>query len=197
MIRVVIFCLAVVLLCPGCDLKTREEALKKKEAELAQKEQQLLLKEKSLALQEQQLLQLKQQIDSVKTKSDTALVYNQQLIGVWNVKMTCTETTCPGSAVGDTKSETWDIGYENNNIIAKAIANNKLARIYTGSYDGNNLTLTEDVANVPSEPATKMTIRLTLTEETKMDGQREIVRENDCRIVYNLQLNKQKPSSTK
>ena len=61
--------------------------------------------------------------------------------------MTCIETTCPGSAVGDTKTETWDINYENNLIIAKAMANNKLVRVYTGSYDGTNLTLSEDVAN--------------------------------------------------
>jgi hypothetical protein len=187
--------LMVVLFCSGCGLRAREEAVQKKEDELAQREQQLSLREKSLALREEEVLELKQKLDSVKTKTDTALVYNQQLIGEWNVKMTCTETTCPGSAVGDTKTETWNIGYDSSFIVAKAIASDKLVRVYTGSYDGNMLTLTENITDAPTEPATKMTIRLTLTGNDTMEGQREIVRENDCRIIYSLQLSKQKSSS--
>jgi hypothetical protein len=197
MIRLTMLCFTVVLLCSGCDLKAREEALQKKEAELAQKEQQLTLKEKSLQIREEELLQLKQKLDSVKTNTDTALVYNQQLIGQWNVKMTCTATTCPGSAVGDTKTETWNINYENNLIIARAMVNDKLVRVYTGSYDSTNLMLSEDVTNAPAEPVTRLTIRLALTGENTMEGQREIVRENDCRIIYSLQLSKQQPSSPK
>jgi hypothetical protein len=197
MTRLIILCLTIVFLCSGCDLKAREEALQKKEAELAQKEQELTVKEKSLQVREEELMQMKQQLDSVKTKKDTEVVYNQQLVGQWNVKMTCTETTCPGSAVGDTKTETWDINYENNLIVAKAMANNKLVRVYTGSYDSTNLMLSEDVGNTPSEPSAKLTIRLNLTDANTMEGQREIVRENDCRIVYGLQLSKQQSSSSK
>ena len=197
MIRLIILCFTLVLLCSGCESKAREEALQKKETELAQKEQQLTLKEKSLQIREEELMQLKQQLDSVKTKKDTTLVYNQQLIGQWNVKMTCSETTCPGSAVGDTKTETWNISYENNLIVARAMVNDKLVRVYTGSYDSTNLILSEEVTNAPTEPATRLTIRLSLTGENTMEGQREIVRENDCRIIYSLQLSKQQPSSPK
>ena len=197
MMRLIILCFTLVLLCSGCDSKAREEALQKKETELAQKEKQLTLKEKSLQIREEELMQLKQQLDSVKTKKDTTLVYNQQLIGQWNVKMTCTETTCPGSAVGDTKTETWNISYENNLIVARAMVNDKLVRVYTGSYDSTNLILSEDVMNAPTEPATRLTIRLSLTGENTMEGQREIVRENDCRIIYSLQLSKQQLSSPK
>jgi hypothetical protein len=191
MTKLMIACFIVVLICAGCGLNAREEALRKKEVELAAREQQLSLREKSLELEEEQVLQLKQKLDSAKTKTDTTLLYNQQLIGQWNVKMTCTETTCSGSAVGDVKTETWDISYQNSLIIANAIASDKLARIYTGSYDGTTLTLSADVASTPSDPATKMVIRLTMTAENTMEGQRIIDRENDCRIVYNLQLNKQ------
>lgn len=197
MIRHIILCLVVVLLCTGCDLQARERALQKKETELAQREQQLSIKEQSLQAREEALAQLKQQLDSVKTKKDTELVYNQQLIGQWNVKMTCTETTCTGSAVGDTKTETWSINYERNLVVARAMANDNLVRVYTGSYDGTNLVLSENVATTPSEPATTLTIRLTLTGNNTMEGQREIVRENDCRIVYGLQLSKLLPTSSK
>ena len=197
MIRVILIGFLVALLCGGCGLKSREEALKKKEAELAQREQQLVLREKSLDVKEKEVAELKQKLDSinVKPKTDTALVYNQQLTGQWNVKMTCTQTTCPGSAIGDTKTETWDISYQNNLVIANALASDKLARVYTGSYDGTYLTLSENVATTPTEPATRMTIRLTMTDDNTMEGQRTIDRENDCSIVYSLQLNKQQPSS--
>ncbi len=199
MIRVITISLMVVLFCTGCDTKAREEALQKREAELNERDQQLLLRETELAIKEMEIVQLQKQLDSVKTirdtLQDTSQVYNQQLIGNWNVKMTCTETTCAGSAIGDTKSEIWDISYDNNVIVAKAMAGDKLVRVYTGSYNGSNLLLTESVAGAPAEPATKLTIRLTLSNNTAMEGQREIVRENDCRIVYRLQLSKQQPST--
>lgn len=201
MIRVIVLLLPLFLLCSGCDLKKREEALKKKEATIVEREQQLSLREKSVAIKEEELLQLQKRLDSAQTNKgitpgkDSALVYNQQLVGNWNVKMTCTETTCAGSAVGDTKSETWAIGYENNHLIAKAMANDKLARVYTGNYDGTNLMLTEAVVIGPTEPVTKLSIRLTPTGDNTMEGQREIIRENDCRIVYSLQLSKEKPST--
>lgn len=202
MTRVIVLLLPLLLLCTGCDLKKREEALKQKEAALAEREQQLTFREKSVAIKEEELLQLQKHLDStkismdsVKAINDTALIYNQQLIGNWSVRMTCTETTCTGSAVGDTKTETWNISYDSSFIVAKAIAGDKLVRVYTGSYVGTNLTLSENVTNVPSEPATKMTIRLTTVDDNTMEGQREIVRENDCRIVYSLQLSKQKLST--
>ena len=203
MIRITLMCMMVVLLCSSCGLNAREEAVRKKEAELSQREQQLTLRERLLALREEEILQIKQKLDSatLKTdsllaKTDSSIVYNQQLTGVWNVKMTCTETTCPGSAIGDTKTETWEISYQNNVILAKANVGDKLTRVYTGTYNGTNLVLSEDVANTPLEPATKMTIQLTMKDNNTMEGRREIVRENDCSIVYDLQLNKQS-SSTK
>ena len=197
MVRLLSACFIVMLFCTSCGLNEREEALRKKEMELAEREQQLSLREKTIELREQQIEQLKQKLDSAKTKTDTTLLYNQQFIGLWNVKMTCIETTCSGSAVGDVKTETWDISNQNSLIIANAIASDKLARIYSGNYDGTTLTLNASVASTSSEPATKMIIRLTMTDENTMEGQRIIDRENDCRIVYNLQLNKQQSSSSK
>lgn len=195
MIKTISLCLMVLFVYTGCKDGVREEALQQREARLVQREQQLSMREKLVAIREEEILQMKQKMDSAINIKDSALVYNQQLIGRWNVKMTCTETTCPGSAVGDTKTETWDIGYENNLIVAKAIVSDKLVRVYTGGYDGNVLTLTENVPDTPSEPTTKMTIRLTLTGNETMDGRREIVRENECKIVYDLQLNKLKPTT--
>lgn len=190
-------CLLITLSVSGCGIKDRERAAQQKEAELAQKEQELLLKEKTLQLKEEELLIKQQQLDSTKqqvtdsTRQDTALMYNPEIIGNWNVNMTCIETTCPGSAVGDTKSEVWEFSYQDNNVIAKAKSDGKLVRVYTGTYKNNLLELTDNVELSPTSSETKMLVRLTLSNETSMEGQREIIRAGNCKIIYSLQLNKQ------
>lgn len=185
-------CIYLFLLCTllisGCDLRERETSLQKKTAELTRKEQELRLKEEALRLKEEALVKREQRLDS--TQQDSALIYNPNIIGLWNVKMVCTETTCPGSAIGDTKLETWDISYQNNYIIAKAMTDNKVVRTYTGAYKNNSLELNESVELSPNSPATNMVVRLTLLNENTMEGQREIIRSGDCRIIYSLELNK-------
>jgi len=182
--------IALLFFTPGCEPRTREEELQKKEIALNQKEQELLLKEKTLHLKEQELQQREQKMDS-SLKTDTTNLYNPALIGRWSVKMTCIETTCTGSAVGDTKNEQWDISYQGKTIIAKAMAGDKLVRIYTGFFTDNRVELTEDTESTPSQTATKMVVRLQIVDETSIDGQREIVREDDCKVVYELQMKKQ------
>ena len=105
--------------------------------------------------------------------------------------MKCTETTCTGSAVGDTKTEQWQIGFENNKVIVTATSNNKLLRLYAGNYVGNSLELTAQQDNAITPQVGKIVVRLQETKENKLEGQREIIRPEDCRIVYDLQLQKQ------
>lgn len=171
----------------GCGIRERETALQKREAQLVQREQEILLKEESLQLREKELQSKAQRLDS--TARDSAF-YNPTVLGKWSVRMTCIEAGCPGSAVGDTKYETWELTYQNNQVIAKALVNNNLVRVYTGSYKNNTLELTESEELSPASPGTKMLLRLTLINENTMEGQREIVRA-DCRIIYALQLDKQ------
>ncbi len=172
----------------GCGLRQREEELKNKEAALNQKEQELLLREKTL--------QIKEREDSLKTyhsdstiQTDSLRLYNPAIIGIWNVKMTCTETSCPGSAIGDTRTEQWNISFESNTVIVKAMADDKLIRTYTGSPNNTRLGL-KDQQTLDSS-STKMVVRLRLVNKTTMDGVREIFRENNCKVVYSLQMNKQ------
>ena len=180
---------AMLLILPGCDLRQREEFLQKKEAELNQKEQELLLREKTLQLKEEELRKV-QQGDSTAI-SDTTALYNPGIIGFWGVKMICTETTCPGSAVGDSKTEQWNISYESNNIIAKAMDNDKLVRTYVGKPHADVIELTERLADT-SQVSASMIVRLRLIDNNRMEGQREIVRDRDCKVVYSLQMEKQK-----
>lgn len=172
----------------GCDLRQREEALQKKEAALNQREQELLLREKTLQVKEDELAKQKQVFDS-SMKVDTSHIVNASFVGAWDVKMTCTETTCPGSAVGDTKTEEWSFAYEGTTLVVKATANEQLVRVYTGYYSGNAIELEEEKTTAQPSQA-RMIIRLRPVDETHLDGQREIVREKDCRVLYALQLQK-------
>lgn len=180
--------LVLIVTCSGCDFRERENAIRQKEAALAQKEQELTVREKTLQLREDMLLKKQQQMDSV--AKDTALIFDPGIVGKWNVKMTCTETTCPGSAIGDTKSETWDFSYQANSIVVKAKTGEKLERIYTGTYKNDIIQLNENVDVPTSEPVTKIIVKLTKSSPTAMEGQREIIREGTCKIVYALQLSK-------
>lgn len=179
-----------VLLLFSCTNQKREEELGRKEAALNQKEQELSLKEKSLQLKEEDLLQREKKLDST-ANSDSLHFINPVLAGNWSVKMTCTEATCSGSAVGDTKNEQWQISYEGNSILAKAMSGGQLARVYTGFYTGNTVELVENRDSTASGLSTKMVVRLTIVDETHLDGQREITRQN-CKVIYSLQMEKQK-----
>jgi hypothetical protein len=174
----------------GCGLRERELELEKKENEINQKEQRLLLLEKQLQLKEDALLQREKEIDTIKQQNvitDSAMI-NLSLVGKWSVNMRCTETTCEGSAVGDTKNEQWDIEYQNYVVIVKAMAENKLARVYTGAYTENGLQLTAE--HEPEAPNTKITARLQQKNPTEMEGIREISRPDVCHIIYAVTMKK-------
>jgi hypothetical protein len=177
----------------GCGLRDREMELEKKTIEVNQKEQELLLKEKSLQIKEEELAHKEKLLDSSSNKSaaDSLAVLHPEIPGTWNVTMRCTETTCSGSAVGDTKNEQWVIGYQNNTVIANAISDNKLVRVYTGTFNNNSIELSTQPDSSDTDLKTKMIVRLLVTKENNMTGQREIIRPEDCRIVYSLDLKKQ------
>jgi hypothetical protein len=105
--------------------------------------------------------------------------------------MTCTEATCPGSAVGDLKLEQWNLSYDGQHVVARASSRGKLVRTYSGLYTGGNLELTGHHDTLTRD--TRMVVRLRVLEDNKIDGEREIIRNDDCKIVYALQFNKQQP----
>jgi hypothetical protein len=145
--------------------------------------------EKQLQLKEEALLLKEQKTDTTlqKPAADSALV-NLSLVGKWAVHMRCTETTCEGSAVGDIKNETWDIEYQNYTVIAKAMTDNKVVRIYTGTYKEDVLQLLAE--QEPAAPNTKITVRIQEKSTVELEGIREINRPDACRIVYALTLKK-------
>ena len=180
----------LLLTSAGCTDNKREQALKDKEMALAQKEQELLAKEQTLQLKEDDLAIQAQKLDSTKRIDSTRLV-NTALVGTWQVEMTCTEATCPGFAVGDKKTEQWDISYQNNALVARAMADEKLVRVYTGTYSSSGVELVNEQVALNAPPSNKMVVRLSLLDSSRMAGQREILREAACRVVFDVQMQKQ------
>lgn len=176
--------------CSGCDLRKREDALQKREADLQQREQELNLKANTLQIKEQELIRREQKLDSAIT-TDTAGLYNPAVVGTWLVKMICTQTSCTGSAIGDTKTEQWIISYEGNSVVAKAMVGDKLIRIYTGKVTGNNIQLQENIEN-QSASDTKMLVTLSIVNTDNMKGTRELIRTDECKVIYDLQMDKKK-----
>lgn len=184
--------LLLLVFSTGCGLHDRELELEKGTGEVNRKEQELLLKERSLQIKAEELAQKEKMLDSTaKSTVDSFFTQHPQLPGKWNVAMHCTETTCSGSAVGDIKNEQWEITYEGKVIIAKAFANDKLVRIYTGSNNGNAVELSTEQDNPDPALSTKMIVRFQEIKENEIQGEREIIRPDNCHITYSLELKKQ------
>lgn len=183
-----LLCLIVFLVMPGCEASQHEKELEKKARELQQKEEELQAKELALNLKEKELAQQVKSLDS--TRQDSTFIYDPNLIGLWVVKMECIETTCPGSAVGDTKTEEWELSYQGDNIVAKALVGGNLIRVYRGIYTGNTLELIEGRQGTAKEPATKMVVRLRMTGKQTMEGQRDIIRDGYCKTIYAVSMSK-------
>jgi hypothetical protein len=178
--RSAILCFFLVLCCFGCGLGDREKELKQKEEAISKKQQELMLWEQRLTIKEKDLDTRKQLLDSNKI-IDTVMAHDANLPGKWLVKMQCIETSCDGSAIGDTKTEQWEVTSTNNNVVAKAYTGKQLSRIYNGQYKQNGMVLTDQLST------TESLIRITLrpTANDVLEGTREIIQEN-CKIVYSL-----------
>lgn len=171
----------------GCKSEQRQNELNKRIAALDEKEQQLKLWEEELKVRES-AIDARQQTQDSTAVADTLHTLPLALTGYWNVQMTCTEATCAGSAVGDVKNEQWELSNEANRLVARASTKGKLVRVYSGTYSNGVIELTEERVSTSSTEPAQMAVRLKPISNNRMEGQREIIRENNCRIIYALQL---------
>lgn len=193
---IIILCVSIAF-SSACNSRNRESELSRKEAALNEREQQILLREKTLQFREEEFSEKLKKADSLSLQkqdsiplSDTIHI-NPAIAGQWAVKMICVQTTCPGSAVGDIKTEHWELSYEGKHLVAKATDRGKLVRVYSGLYAENRLQLIEHRDSSSLVYDTRMVVTLNLIDNKTIEGQREIIRDDQCRILYALQMNKQ------
>ncbi len=171
----------IIVLLGSCGWSEREKALQEKEAQLNQMQQVLLLQEQELRQKEQLLQEREHRLDSTRREIDSVVIHGPSVAGNWQIKMQCVETNCPGSAIGDVKTEQWEFSTEGNNIIVKVFTGKKLIRIYNGNYTQSGMRLIDK--NTVNNTAMEVTLRM--LNEKKMDGIREIIPPN-CKTIYSI-----------
>jgi hypothetical protein len=163
----------------GTLMKAKEDSLNRREAELNRRE--LALRQREELLKEG----LRQK-DSIAGTDSTALL--QQFTGQWSARLTCVEATCTGYAVGDIKNEEWNISFEEGKVLTRARADGQEIRVYSGQINGAVLEMGEDLQKTPSPAAAQMIVRLQQVRTGVLEGRREVFRENNCKIVFDLHL---------
>ena len=171
----------------GCDYQSRNEALDKKMNELNQREAILSLKEQQMEIKVEQINEKEKILDSTAhVLNDSLLRSHKKIEGGWRVDMICTQTNCSGSAVGDLKTERWNITVEGNNVIANVGSKSALSKSYTGSFEGNLITLTADQDT--TEVNATIEVHLQQSTDKEMEGDRVVTQTSGCQILYSLRL---------
>jgi hypothetical protein len=173
----------------ACGPSAEQQDMQLRTVQLKQKQDSLIEKEKLLTMKEQELIVREMRLDSLLKKMDTTGVYDPRLTGNWKVKMTCIETSCTGSAVGDTRTEQWELKYQDYNVMAYAVKDGKVTRTYSGIFQNELLKLRVQKEN---ETEADMNVDLSFANENKMEGKREIVQQDGCKIVYTLEAEKER-----
>ncbi|MEO6894669.1 MAG: hypothetical protein ABI136_06495 [Ginsengibacter sp.] len=185
-----IFLLSGIMIFSSCDLRHREVEVKKKLDEISRREQELGIKEQMLEIKELQLSERQKILDSTTNiVNDSIFREHLKTQGLWRVDMQCSETNCAGSAVGDVKSEQWNIKVENDQVIINARSNKSVVKTYTGSYVGNVIKLTAEQDS--TEANAKIYVSLQKISDKEMGGERQVIQATGCRIVYSLRLKKE------
>ena len=174
----------------SCDLHQREVELNKKLDEMNRRERELALKEQTLEIKELQLSEQQKILDSTTNMVNDSLIREHaKFQGLWRVDMQCIETNCAGSAVGDVKTEHWNIKVENNEVSINARSNKSVVKTYSGSYVGNVIKLTAEQDS--TEVNAKIEVSLQKISDKELRGERQVIQATGCRIVYSLRLKRE------
>ncbi|OJV51989.1 MAG: hypothetical protein BGO31_10000 [Bacteroidetes bacterium 43-16] len=177
----------------SCGFEERKKALDAREVSLRDREQSLLMKEKMLTQLEDSIkLSIAQQDSMTLSLKNLGLPLPDSLQGTWNINMLCTQTSCSGSAVGDTRKESWTFsGGDSTGVYVKAMQGENLVRVYSGIYDGSGFILS--TPNVSGDPnATSMNVKLAVNTPDKLSGTRIIQQADGCTITYKIDADRSK-----
>lgn len=177
----------------SCGFEERKKALDAREISLKEREQNLLIKEKMLIQLEDSIkLSIARQDSLSLSLKSLGLPLPDSLQGTWNINMLCTQTNCSGSAVGDTRKESWTFsGGDSTGVYVKAMQGDNLVRIYTGIFDGSGFVLS--TPNLSGEAnTTTMNVKLNINSADKLSGTRIIQQADGCTITYKVDADRSK-----
>ncbi len=134
---ILFYSLSVLCTSSGCRDQEREQ-------QLILREQQLLEREKQFALKEadyQSLLTMRDSILSAQKDTILPLAWPDHIVGSWNSKMVCTQSSCNDYVVGDQRNDIWEFAGDSTGIYTRIIKNKKLVRVFNGSFDSTTIYL--------------------------------------------------------
>ena len=175
------------MLFAACREAYKERELAERLNQVSLKEKELAQKEDSLRAREAALRTREVRLDSLLTSRDSVRTVHPEVVGAWTVTMKCTETSCPGSAIGDQKTEQWTVRYEADRVVVDAISSNKQQRTFHGAFHDAQLTL---AVQKSTAMVADITIKLTLSKPNKLEGVREVVQQDGCKVLYAMEVQK-------
>ncbi|RYE00129.1 MAG: hypothetical protein EOP54_01400 [Sphingobacteriales bacterium] len=177
----------------SCGFEERKQALDAREISLKEREQSLLIKEKMLLQLEDSIKLSTARQDSLSLSlTKPGLPLPDSLQGTWNINMLCTQTNCSGSAVGDTRKESWTFsGGDATGIYVKAMQGENLVRVYSGIFDGSGFVLSTPNGSGEANTTT-MNVKLNINTRDKLSGSRVIQQADGCTITYKIDADRAK-----
>lgn len=167
----------------------RDEA---RERALAEREQSLAEKEKQFALKDADYRSLLRWRDSLLASADTAgaipvTAWPADVLGRWNSKTVCRESSCSEYVVGDQRSGAWEFSEDSTGLFTKVYDRNNLVRVYTGTFDSSAIRLQFRTDSGAVRHA-EIDVELSRSATGAIKGSQVLKMENGCTARFTVEL---------
>lgn len=164
-----------------------------KEKKLQERENSLMLKEKEFAAKEDEYRNLIAMRDSITQQADSVVVNNlpANILGKWNGKMVCTESSCAEHAIGDQRTDVWEFSENGKTVLAKVTDRSGNLKVYSGSYSNSELNL-QSKEDSTSTRKTEINLIWNNLQANSLKGARKVIANNNCVAKFTLELEKSK-----
>lgn len=176
-----IICIAALLAFHSCTDSQKENSLKTRE-------QELIIKEKEFEAKEAEFQELIAMRDSLKNANDSAIANNSlplNILGKWNGKMICTESTCPEHVIGDQRNDVWEFTPQGLKMTNKTGGE----RLFTAKISGDDLIFSSEPSSNLNN-SSQITFKLNSFQDGKIKGSRDFTGNNGCVAKFSVELEK-------
>lgn len=182
--------LVLTVLLFSCDNK-KDDELRNRERELELREQKVLSFEADYNI----LVKLRDSLQAAKTSDTTAILktWPANLQRIWNSKMICTASDCSNYVIGDQRNEVWRFFSDSTGSYMNVINNDKLVRVFKGSFVENKITL-DYVSDSTSVKRQQIRIVMDDIKTNLIKGTQTITGDKNCSAKFSVELT---PSTNK
>ncbi|MGE7777202.1 hypothetical protein ACQKLP_20960 [Chitinophaga sp. NPDC101104] len=177
-----IFCLLAIAACKDAE---RERQLASREAALAEKEKQFALKEadyRALLRWRDSLLAVKDTLGAIAERA-----WPEDVLGRWNSKTVCKESSCSEYVVGDQRAGAWEFSADSAGLFTKVFDRNALVRVYAGTFDSSAVRL-QFRSDSSAARRVEMDVELSRSGTGTMKGSQLLKMENGCTARFTVEL---------